>query len=117
MAKRRSTRKQAKRSKTAPAKRAKPKPRAVGAEALAKEVVAAWRRGETPSLDPLVAEAKRMSPRARQALYRAVNRLVRARSRRNDSELAALVVRAIELETLVEVAAGDGSALAAFIGE
>jgi hypothetical protein len=53
-------------------------------------------------------------------LYRAVNRIVRARAVRNrlaESELSALVVRAIELETIVEVAAGDGSALAAFIGE
>jgi hypothetical protein len=123
MAKRRSSRKK---STAARPRRAKPrpKPRANVAEALAREIVAAWRRGESLDLDDnlasLVDTAKQLPARSRQALYRAVNRIVRARAVRNrlaESELSALVVRAIELETIVEVAAGDGSALAAFIGE
>jgi len=121
MAKRRSSRKKSTAGKPRRAK-PKPKPRATAAEALAREIVAAWRRGESADLDDglasLVDTAKQLPARSRQALYRAVNRIVRARQRRMaESEIAALVVRAIELETFVEVAAGDGSALATFTEE
>jgi hypothetical protein len=61
-----------------------------------------------------------MSARSRHALYRAVNRIVRAPSMRirvGEAVAAALVVRLIELETFVEVAVGDGGALAAFIDD
>src|SRR5215813_3147818 len=116
--------KQRKRPSREPAKpRAKPerKKRPVAAkravattpEILARALVGAWRRGDAPALDV----AAHLDVRARVALSRAVNRLVRSPAVRRDlteSEIAQLVVRAIELKLFV--AGGEGR-LSAFVDD
>ena len=89
------------------AKRAEP----TTPEILARALVAAWRRGDAPALDV----AMHLDGRARIALYRAVNKLVRSPAVRRDlteSEIAQLVVRAIELKLFVTGGEGKLSAFA-----
>jgi len=96
-----------------PAKRKTPPRRAIERtpETLARALVGAWCRGDAPALDV----AKHLDARSRVALYRAVNRLVRSPRVRRDlteSEIAQLVVRAIELRLLVLGGEGRLSAFA-----
>jgi hypothetical protein len=86
---------------------AKPKRRAPASETLARRFVAAWRRDDEPDLDL----AKRLDARGRAALYRALIRI--ANKARSETEVVALIVRAIELQTIVEVATAGRAKLAA----